>query len=449
MPITNPSQIAVLADAHTNWPALQAVLDDLKSNKIKEIWYLGDFIGYGPYPVQVIRALRECSTKAIVGNYDLNVLRYPSKKKLWIRRKDPSKIYSYEWTFKQLKRSDKDYLAQLPQQETAEAFGQRFRMVHGSPEAIDEPLKKDTPKERFAQLARKVREDVVLCGHTHVYFSKKVGGKYFVNPGSVGRSFDGNQAASYVILQKSGAGIAVSHRRVSYEVAKVVSKMRREGFPEDICQSIETGRSLDDVKDTQYQTSADDAVLKEVIKLARSCDYEKEHSHQVTKLALRLFDELTELHQLGARHRLLLQSASLLHDIGWIKGRLRHHKTARDIILQSYNLPLTKEERLIVALVARYHRRSVPRRTHKYFADLTELQRNDLKKLAALLRVADGLDRRHMSAVRNVTCTQQKATVCLQIESDDFSDVEKEAALKKADLFREIFRKEIVLQWTP
>lgn len=162
-----------------------------------------------------------------------------------------------------------------------------------------------------------------------------------------------------------------------------------------------------------------------------------------------MYDDLQDLHQLSERNRLLLQSASLLHDIGWIKGRLRHHKTARDIILRSFRLPLTREEKVIVALVARYHRRSLPRESHKYYADLPEERQTALKKLAAILRIADGLDRRRISAVDDVHCAVRKDAVALNIDADDFSEVEKEAALKKADLFRDIFGKNITINWKP
>lgn len=447
MPITKPAKIAVLADVHANWPALEAVLADLSHKNISEIWYLGDFIGYGPYPKRVIAKLRECVSKAIVGNYDLNVLNLPRKRQKWVRRKDPSKMYSYEWTFKQLRKSEKDYLRSLPQQETAESFGRSFLLVHGSPERIDEPLLETTPKKRFMQIAKMVSADVVLCGHTHKYFSLKYSGKYFINPGSVGRSFDGDPSASYVILEPSSKGIAVHNVRVSYDVSSIITKMKKEKFPQDICDSISSARHLDQIFDARHEKSKEKDVIKEVFELARSCSYEKEHSHQVTKLALKIYDELQDLHDLTPRHRLLLQSASLLHDIGWIKGRIRHHKTARDIILRSFNLPLTREEKVIVAMVARYHRRSIPRESHKYYSDLSEEKRLALKKLAGILRVADGLDRRHISAVHDLHCAIDKNIVEINVDAEDFSETEREAALKKADLFRDVFKKDICINW--
>ncbi|MBP9854867.1 MAG: HD domain-containing protein [Candidatus Omnitrophica bacterium] len=195
------------------------------------------------------------------------------------------------------------------------------------------------------------------------------------------------------------------------------------------------------------KNNKDQVVIKEVLTLARSCHYEQEHSHQVTRLALKLYDELKTLHGLKKNDRLLLQSASLLHDIGWIKGRKRHHKTSRDIIIKSSKLSFNNDERLVVALIARYHRRSLPKNSHKYYSNLGLDKKEKLKKMAGMLRMADGLDRSHLSSVKNLTCTQKGKEIVIHIESDDFKVQDKETALQKSDLFRDVFQKNIKIVW--
>lgn len=187
-------------------------------------------------------------------------------------------------------------------------------------------------------------------------------------------------------------------------------------------------------------------IIAEVIKLAGSCHYEEEHSHQVTRLALKLFDELKKLHRLRPRHRLLLQSASLLHDIGWVKGGVRHHKTARDIIVKSSRIPLSTEERIVVALVARYHRRALPKDTHKYYRDLDERGKEEVRKLASLLRIADGLDRARLNSVKDLKCLIFPRKIVVQIRSDHFVEYDRLAARKKADLFGKTFKKDLLVQ---
>lgn len=440
-------KIALFADAHANLPAVKAALADAQRQEVSEVWYLGDFVGYGPYPDQVVGLLRRAAEHSIAGNYDRNVLQFPLKKDRWKHSKHPSKFFSFQWTFETLSDDSAKFLASLPEQLTLEYGGLKVLCVHGSPRGIDDPLSPDTPETRFIEIAAEVAQQVVLCGHTHHFFDKTFNGVRFINPGSVGRPFDGNTASAYAVLDFTGRGkLRVTPRRVAYDVKRVARKMSEDGFPRDMIKSIAEGLSLNAVHDHQY-SSDDKALIDAVIHLARSCDYEKEHSHQVTRLALKLFDELQDLHDLPVRSRLLLQSASLLHDIGWVKGRVRHHKTSRDIILKSFDLPLSEEEKLIVALVARYHRRSLPRRTHKYYNELPKQTRGELKRLAALLRIADGLDRGHTGCVRDLSCKVKAREVVVHLDADGFSLAEDEAAQKKADLFRDTFRKALVLKW--
>ena len=124
----------------------------------------------------------------------------------------------------------------------------------------------------------------------------------------------------------------------------------------------------------------------------------------MTLLALRLFDELQPLHGLGATERFWLHCAGLLHDIGWIEGRKGHHKTALRMILTTPDLPFERREREIIGCVARYHRRGLPTLKHEAFAALSAPDQRVVRRLAAILRVADGLDRTHQGIVKDVTC---------------------------------------------
>ena len=189
-------------------------------------------------------------------------------------------------------------------------------------------------------------------------------------------------------------------------------------------------------------------VIKRVLEFAKSCNYDKEHSHQATRLALRLFDEFRSLHTLGQKEKSYLQSASLLHDIALAQGVRRHHKNALEMILKSRILPFDDNERMIVALVARYHRRALPKSSHKYFPELKPEPKETVKRLASLLRVADGLDRTHMSAVKNLSCEILPDKVIIHIEANDLSPENKEATEKKADLFEKVFQKKLVIDWS-
>jgi len=138
------------------------------------------------------------------------------------------------------------------------------------------------------------------------------------------------------------------------------------------------------------------------LNLGRRCAFEEEHSRQDARLAVQLFDLLADLHELGDRDRELLYLAGLLHDIGYVDGYWGHHKTAYRLIMAADLPGLTERERLVVANVTRYHRGARPKVKHKGFAALEPDDRRRVTVLGAILRLADGLDRGHMSAVQGL-----------------------------------------------
>ena len=127
-----------------------------------------------------------------------------------------------------------------------------------------------------------------------------------------------------------------------------------------------------------------------------------EHHMQITQLALRFFDGLIKVHQLGKRERCWLECAAILHDVGLSKARSGHHKTTARLILNDIQLPFTSQERRIIASVARYHRKSLPKQRHYNLATFDRITIQKIKFLASLLRVADGLDYCHQSLIRSL-----------------------------------------------
>lgn len=188
-----------------------------------------------------------------------------------------------------------------------------------------------------------------------------------------------------------------------------------------------------------------DAVLKNILGIAKKYRYEHGHAHQVAALALSLFDQLQELHKLDASQRILLHCAAILHDIGWIQGRKAHHKVSRDLILKEPNMPLSEHDKVLVALIARYHRRALPKDTHPYFSELDAQAREVVEKLAALLRIADGLDIRHEKEVTALSCEVTLNQVRINIQSHDALEEGRSTAKEKADLFEKVFGKQVVI----
>jgi exopolyphosphatase/pppGpp-phosphohydrolase len=189
----------------------------------------------------------------------------------------------------------------------------------------------------------------------------------------------------------------------------------------------------------------DDPVLNAVVDLAKTCESEYEHVTHVSYLALRLFDDMKPMHGLGDDDRFLLQSASILHDIGWVEGWRSHHKAALRIILETPLLPFSNHDRLIIGSIARYHRKALPMMAHDHFAALSFEDRKKVQILAGFLRLADGLDRTHGRKIRDVKCRIKKNRILIDCASSFSAQEELDGGTEKADLLSLVFDKEVII----
>lgn len=167
-------------------------------------------------------------------------------------------------------------------------------------------------------------------------------------------------------------------------------------------------------------------------------DASLEHGRHVAFLADRLFDELAELHGLGKKWRRRLHLAALLHDIGFAEGRRKHHKISMRRIETDTTLGIADKDRPLVALLARYHRKAWPSQKHRRFADLSGKKRDAICKAAALLRIADGLDYRHLGNIQDVSVEVTDSTIRLQLRSCGECAPEQARAVKKGDLLEHL-----------
>lgn len=185
---------------------------------------------------------------------------------------------------------------------------------------------------------------------------------------------------------------------------------------------------------------AHDKVITGALEYGKAHAFDEGHARQVAKLALALFDGIKELHGLGKRPRLLLECAALLHDIGFTRDNKRdHHKRAMDLILKGSLTGLSEMERIMVAQVARYHRKSLPSVAHDTYRLLDMRHRRTVDVLAACLRVADGLDRTHQGVVRDVACRITSADIILALSVHGNADEEIHYGTAKGDLMQIVF----------
>lgn len=180
-----------------------------------------------------------------------------------------------------------------------------------------------------------------------------------------------------------------------------------------------------------------------ILEFGLSIRNERQHPIQVWRLCCMLFDELQSLHHMGNTERIWLQAAALLHDIGKSICGEDHHKQSRDIIIHAAELPLDKNERLIVGLIARYHRGALPNRCHEYYGKVDSEVRYYIKKLAALLRLADGLDGNHQSSVTDITCHITEDNIIISPETKGAFDSQK--VIAKADLLEDVLNRKVII----
>jgi len=176
-----------------------------------------------------------------------------------------------------------------------------------------------------------------------------------------------------------------------------------------------------------------------------SFGWHPEHMDQVARLAILLFDRLFALHGLASPWRRILAAAALSHDVGWTVAAKGHHKHAARLIRHASFPGFSPRQRSLVALVARYHRRAAPKHSHPRFARLDVEEQDAVRKLAAILRIADGFDRSHTDSIAGIECSLAGDEVTLRPRLKRTADEDIAAAYRKVGLFEEAFRRRVVI----
>ncbi len=187
------------------------------------------------------------------------------------------------------------------------------------------------------------------------------------------------------------------------------------------------------------------ASLESALRLGRRYHFDEAHGMLVARLAGDLFDQLRPLHRLGDRDRVLLSVSALLHDIGDFVRYEGHHRHSHYIISNSDLPGITPAERTIVANVARYHRKSLPEVAHPNFRDLDRDDRGRVRVMAAILRIADALDREHAGKVSAARAVIEKGTMRLHLTGSRERELEEWTVARKSELFREVFDLDVAI----
>ncbi len=203
--------------------------------------------------------------------------------------------------------------------------------------------------------------------------------------------------------------------------------------------------------DREHETEMRRQIAASAASLGRKFRYDEAHARHVATLAVGLFDAIRREHGLGERERLLLEAAAILHDVGTFIRTSGHHKHSEYIIQNSEIFGLNRGELTIVANVARYHRKAPPSNAHLDFIALPREDRIVVMKLAAMLRVADALDRGHDQRLKNVTFERREDRLAIRVAASDRSggpgefSLERLSLAEKGDLFEDVFGLEPML----
>lgn len=230
-------RLAVISDIHGNLYSLLRVLEDIDSQDVDAIICLGDLVGYGPHPNEVIAMIRKKKILCIKGNYDASVV---DNAFTYIRRTTIND-FSLSWTVEELRASNIYYLANLPTEINMDICGKKIKFVHGSPRKINEYL--DDANQDIEEIMNSLDADILVCGHTHIPGTKQFGEKLLVNDGSVGKPKNGQPHATYSLIDLyNEATPKVKIRSVEYDVPKIVKDMQTNKFPTSLITSYERGR---------------------------------------------------------------------------------------------------------------------------------------------------------------------------------------------------------------
>ena len=187
-------------------------------------------------------------------------------------------------------------------------------------------------------------------------------------------------------------------------------------------------------------------VMASAMQIGRKYLFDEQHGTCVARLAVRLFDETRPLHNLNPEHRLLLEVAALLHDVGNFVDTAEHHKHTQYLLTATPVIGLSKSQMAIVANVARYHRKSFPKPQHELYQILSSKERVVVSKLAALLRLADAMDNEHASKMTEFSFEYKKPKVTIRLKGEGDLLLEKWALLKKSPLFEEVFNVKVTIE---
>jgi putative phosphoesterase len=234
-------KIAAFSDIHSNYPALQSVLNAISKEPVDIILCGGDLVGYGPYPNKVINQIRDHCIPTVQGNYDEGVGYDRDDCGCAYNSKEEQKVghLSLEWTKKTVTAKNKSFLRALPTQIRWKWKDKQLLLTHGSPRRINEYLFEDRSETSLVRMLKPLDIDILLIGHTHQPYHRIVEDIHIINLGSVGKPKDGDNRSCYGIIE-IGDSIETSFKRITYPIQEVADAIQQSDLPVELAYSLKT-----------------------------------------------------------------------------------------------------------------------------------------------------------------------------------------------------------------
>lgn len=227
-------KIAVISDIHSNLEAFQAIFNQME--KVNQILCLGDFVGYGAKPNEVIELAKQLKIVSVLGNHDYASLTNDTS------GFNPYATVAAHYTYHHLSKESKEFLTRLPLTSKIKIKSYTLLLVHGSPaDPLNEYIFPETSENLLQEFLKSTNADVLILGHTHVPMIIKLKEGVVLNPGGVGQPRDHDPRASYGIIRIEDGKLSFKNHRIKYDIDKTASEILAAGLPSILAQRLYHG----------------------------------------------------------------------------------------------------------------------------------------------------------------------------------------------------------------
>jgi diadenosine tetraphosphatase ApaH/serine/threonine PP2A family protein phosphatase len=237
-------RVAIFSDINGNLAALRAVWADMDARGLENRYCLGDLVGYGTFPNEVIQFIRDHNVPTLMGNYDQGIgaasddcgCAYTTESARALGK------LSVTWTNAHVTAENRVFLRELASGIRLDLGRFRISLVHGSPRRINEYLFENRPDRSLERLLDMADGDVLVCGHTHVSYHRVLpSGRQVANDGSVGKPKDLDSRACYAILGVTGGNLVVEFPRVTYDIEQTALAIEASSMPNEYADMLRNG----------------------------------------------------------------------------------------------------------------------------------------------------------------------------------------------------------------